>query len=160
MKIIDVRGYSVKVDDDLYVLLKSKKWNIIKRGTYYAADGKSKYMHRLIMGVTDPKIFVDHINHDTLDNQRSNLRLCTHQQNIWNSSPKKKGKSLFVGVNPMYYSERQKRYTKWMARVSINGKPTYLGSFNTEEEAARAYDEKAKVLFGEFCRLNFSDKQQ
>lgn len=157
MKILNVKGYEIKVDDDLYLLLKSKKWHIVHRGTKYVADGYGKYMHRLIMGVTDGNIFVDHIDRDTFNNQRSNLRLCTRTENLYNRNPRGNGKSIYLGVNPQGFSKKRNKITSWMARITVERKPLYLGAFKSEVEAAKAYDEAAKKYRGEFASLNFPD---
>ncbi len=104
-------------------------------------------MHRMIMG--EPKgMFVDHIDGNSQNNRRSNLRICTPAQNLQNQRPKG-GTSRYKGV---YF---HKKDNKWMAKIGFNGKNTYLGLFEDEILAARAYDKKAKELFGEFAYLNF-----
>ena len=108
------------------------------------------YMHVLIMN-PEPGYEVDHINGDTLDNRRCNLRLATSQQNRYNSkkSQHKNATSQYKGV--------QLFKGKWRARIGHNGVRLYLGKFPSEIEAAKAYDEKALELFGAFARLNFPD---
>lgn len=101
------------------------------------------YMHRQILDAP-PGLLVDHVNHDTLDNRRSNLRLCSNQQNQWNRKPFANG---FKGVG------RRKPGGKWCAKINKK----YIGSYATPEEAARAYDHAARKLFGEFAYCNFSD---
>ncbi len=93
----------------------------------------------------------DHINTDSLDNRRANLRLATHSQNSCNSRrDKSKTLSRFRGVS------FSKRKGKWFAAIRINGKKTWLGYFNDEEDAARAYDHAARKYHGEFAMLNFT----
>jgi hypothetical protein len=105
-------------------------------------------MHRELMN--QPKGFlVDHRNTDTLDNRRSNLRLATCSQNQWNRQKIKNTTSRFVGVS--FYKSRK----KWVAYIDAAGKRISLGYFNSEIDAARAYDEAAKKYHGEFARLNF-----
>ena len=87
---------------------------------------------------------VDHINHDTLDNRRSNLRICTHKQNLANRKKHKLATSKYKGVR------RINRKTPWEAEIS--GK--YIGVFKTEKEAALAYNTKAKELFDQYAYLN------
>lgn len=89
---------------------------------------------------------VDHINGNKLDNRKSNLRICTDAENARNSS-KKSGN--FKGVQ--WRSDKH----KFRARIMDNGKEIFIGYFTNEIEAAKAYDTKAKELFGEFARLNF-----
>ena len=105
-------------------------------------------MHRLIMDAPDG-LQVDHINHNGLDNRRANLRCCTQSQNQWNRS-KSKGDftSKFKCVR------RHKRDKKWYVEPTINGKKVWVGSFDSEQEAARAYNQWAIAHCGEFAQLN------
>lgn len=95
-------------------------------------------------------LVVDHINGNTLDNRRSNLRICTFRQNSMNSRPSKNPKksSIYKGVSLL------KKYNTWRAYIVINNKQIHIGIFKTEIQAALAYNEKAKVLFGEFACFN------
>ena len=113
-------------------------------------NGKSKVvtMHREILGAL-PGQYVDHINHDTLDNRRENLRICTNAQNCANRIKSVNTSSQFKGV---YWC---KVMSKWRSR--IGEQPQHIGYFTDEIEAARAYDEAAKELFGEFALLNFPE---
>lgn len=104
-------------------------------------------MHRLVMGVEDPKIQVDHINHETLDNRRSQLRLCTQRQNSFNTRKHSNNTSGFKGVT------QRKDSGKWGAYIRINGRKKTLGAYATPELAARAYAEAAATHHGEFARL-------
>ena len=106
-------------------------------------------LHRYIMKVTDPDILVDHKNKDTLDNRRENLRTCDKSQNAANSGPRS-GK--YKGV---YY---RKDTNKWIAQFTYLGKTKHLGSFNSVENAARAYDKAAFEQHGKFAYLNFPKK--
>jgi hypothetical protein len=136
------------------------KWMAAKKHSgYYARRGiriglrkynkrQAFYMHREIMNTTS-NMQVDHIDHNTLNNQKSNLRICTHQQNQMNRIPW--GSSEFLGV-----SFRKERNC-YSAKIMLNQKSINIGHFKIEEDAARAYDIKAKELFGEFANLNFKD---
>jgi len=144
------------VDDDMFEYLNQWKWYARKGGnTFYAVRNVGKYlnqkkihMHRQIMNAQEGQE-IDHINHNALDNRRTNLRTCTRAQNQHNRKINRNSTSKFKGV----YWNKVRR--KWQARVSLNGKRPYLGSFNNELDAAKAYDKKAKELFGEFANLNF-----
>jgi len=85
---------------------------------------------------------VDHKNGDPLDNRRQNLRLCTHAQNQHNTGLSCVNTSGFKGVS--------KRGKRWKAQIRINGKQTYLGTYDTPEEAGAAYDAAALKVQGEF----------
>ena len=144
------------VDDEDYNRLNKHKWCVMYspglKG-YYAVRGIKNgkptliYMHRIIMGA--PKgMQIDHINHNILDNRKENLRVCTASQNGMNQKCRKNTTSEYKGV---YWHKQNK---KWRTRININGKRIYLGSFKSEIQAAKAYDKKAKILFGEFALLN------
>lgn len=137
------------VDDEDYEWLIQRKW--LFDGRYASRKSGIKiYMHRLIMSA--PKhLTVDHRNGNCLDNRRSNLRLATYSRNSANAK-KRQGSSIYKGVT--FY----KRYSKWRAQICFEYKGISIGYFETEEEAARAYDAKAKELFGEFAYLNFPDQ--
>jgi hypothetical protein len=91
---------------------------------------------------------VDHINHDIADNRLSNLRVCTHQQNLFNRVPNKNARSKYKGVGWHKHSNR------WMAKIGLNGRHIHIGYFDNEYEAALAYNEKAAQLYGEFANPN------
>ena len=140
-------GHTMVSDEDYGWLLSFGWWN---NGNDYAKtslpDGRQVYMHRVIMDAPDG-VTVDHINGDGLDNQRENLRFATQvQQNM--NRPKHRGKSRYKGVYPRHDG------MKWVAQISINNKSRYLGSFGTQESAARAYNVVAFDLHGEFAFLN------
>lgn len=99
---------------------------------------------------------VDHVNRNTLDNRRINLRPCTRSQNCANQKIRSTNTSGFKGVN---LKRRSSGQTKWCARISVNYKRIQLGYFLTAKEAARAYDAAALKHFGEFARLNFPHKK-
>lgn len=108
-------------------------------------------MHRQVVGISpgDPR-FVDHINGNTLDNRRENLRIVSALQNSWNRG-KRKGKSQFKGVSPQRWGSE----IRYGATIRANGKRVFLGWSAYEEGAARRYDEAALEYFGEYARLNF-----
>lgn len=108
-------------------------------------------MHRIIMNLFDRNLFIDHINHNGLDNRKCNLRIVTNRQNHMNSRSFK-GTSKYKGI---YW---HKATTKWCSRIMFMREIIYLGEFNNEEEAAKMYDKKAIELFGNFAKLNFTRK--
>lgn len=155
MKIIPLtKGLFAKVSDEDFEEISRYNWianGSSKSKSYYAKrriGEKIVTMHREILGVHDPKIEIDHINHDTLDNQRHNLRVCTHKQNMGNYRKPITNTSGYKGV--VWESEKR----LWIAQIVINGKQTKIGRFKTKEDAAVAYNRKALEIFGEFALLN------
>lgn len=127
---------------------KKEKYNQYARGMI---KGKEVKMHRYIMGITEPKIHIDHINGNGFDNRKENLRIANNSTNHMNQKVRVDNKSGYKGVR-----EDGKKY---IARIGRNGQKT-IGRFETKEEAAEAYDTAALELFGEFARLNFEEKRQ
>lgn len=110
-------------------------------------EGKSILLHRMV--IKPPRgMSTDHINHDTLDNRRANLRTCTQGQNNMNSRKRRGATSIFKGVSWNTHAR------KWVAQVSINKKNIYLGCFVSETAAAKAYNKEAIKLFGDFAYTN------
>ena len=99
---------------------------------------------------TPEGLYVDHINHNGLDNRKVNLRLATHAENIRNARrPKINKSSKYRGV---CYSKHNK---KWRATILVNHKKKHLGYFRDEKEAGKAYDKAAKLYYKDFAILNF-----
>jgi hypothetical protein len=143
-------GMYAYVDAADYEWLSQWAWGLHNGYAGRYQKGKLVFMHREIMQPPEGKI-VDHQNRNKLDNTRTNLRVCTQQENMRNASKRNGTSSRFRGVS---YS---RRYGKWRARIWFEGKCTDLGLFTDEIKAARAYDRKAVELFGEFARLNFPE---
>lgn len=95
---------------------------------------------------------IDHVDRNTYNNQRNNLRSVTVQESNWNRGVSKRNISGFKGV--CYRSDRTK---KWKAAICKDGKTTNLGSYHSDVEAAKAYDKAARELFGKFAVLNFPE---
>lgn len=160
MKTISLtQGKVAIVDDQDYEWLNQWKWTASKiRGKWYAVRSlgprkNRKYilMHRLVHNVL-PGMVCDHRNGNSLDNRNQNLRSCTQKDNVHNQSAHKDALSKYKGISCDKSSKRRKR---WRARIMSDGREKSLGYFDTELEAAKAYDQKAKELFGEFAKLNF-----
>lgn len=147
------RGCFALLDVEDYDRVCRSKWYAHWTGScYYAAravNGKIVYLHRFLMGAL-PGEHIDHRDRDGLNCCRMNLRRATPHQNNCNRGKGRGASSQFKGVD--------KRVTGWRARIRA-GKQISLGTFATEEAAARAYDAKALELFGEFALLNFEVPQ-
>lgn len=159
------RGQVALVSPEDYAWAQSIEWGIIETssGSFYAKINEyvnrkvlCTYMHREIMkrmghDMTGKR--VDHRNQNSLDNSRSNLRLCTQSGNAANARKRniRNGTSRFKGVQFV----KKSKINPWCAMITKDYKPTYLGVFPTEEAAAGRYDEAARLLHGEFAVLNF-----
>lgn len=140
----------ILVDEEDFI--KISEYNNHYHHTGYAVttrriNGKNKQIriHRLILNANEND-YVDHINHDKLDNRRCNLRICTNSQNQANRLKKRNASSIYKGVRKIPES--------YQAFIKFKGKAFHLGTFNNEIKAAEAYNNKAKELFGEFALLN------
>jgi hypothetical protein len=127
-----------------------KQAGALHKGYVRVRIGDTKYFaHRIIwkMATGDEPPFVDHANGDKADNSLSNLRAATHSQNMCNArrSPSKSG---LRGVAP--------NGRKWAAKVRVNNRQFYVGTFETREQAAAAYDQMAKKMHGQFAVTNES----
>ena len=152
------QGQFALVDDTDYDWLNQWKWCVTGiEEAFYAIrnspkiEGKSHqiFMHRVILGLEyKDGQQGDHTNHNTLDNRRANLRICTQQQNQMNQKLQKNKTSRFKGVC------WDKQHKKWKAGIKVKKELKNLGRFNTEEDAATAYNKAAKKYFGEFAFLN------
>lgn len=145
------KGKSCIIDDEDYELVSSMKWYAKFNGRFYAVNESKNsrvFMHRLIAGVKHAELDVDHINRNTLDNRRANLRIVTRQQNLFNVPKRKNCVSVYKGVC------RDKSGKRWRARISVSGETYHLGVFELETDAARAYNRAAVKHFGEFAFLN------
>lgn len=149
-KISLTKGLFATVDDEDFNYLNQWKWYANKCGSKYRVMRKTGsykllYMHRFILKASQ-NMQVDHINGDSLDNRRSNLRLATNAQN---SANRKTIKSLigYRGVTRNGYN--------YSASITVNRKHIHLGTFSTAIEAAKVYDRNAILNFGEYACLNF-----
>ena len=152
------QGKVALVDDEDFEWLSEYKWCLgIDKNTCYARRSQFQKdkspltirMHREILGLhKGSRGHVDHIDGNGLNNQRSNLRVCTNQQNCWNRSPRKNTTSKYKGVS------WQSRSKMWKATITCKHKAHFLGYYKNEEDAARAYDKIAIRLFGEFAKTN------
>lgn len=169
--ILDIMA--IPLTQGLYALVDGKNFERINKYKWYARKGNSTFyavrnigkwpyqnliwMHRQILKLTKGnRNQVDHRNHCGLDNREYNLRPCTHSQNAQNRKQQNKT-STYKGVSwHRGIVCKDKQYVgKWIVHIKYNQKTVHLGLFNDEIKAAKAYDQKAKELFGEFARTNF-----
>lgn len=149
------KGTFVLVDDELYEPLMEHVWYLQESGDGYAARRVRTpeaivYLHRVVICAPVDRE-VDHVNRNTLDCRRRNLRLTTSSGGNANRGKHDRldARSSFKGVS------QPKDYRKWVALITVNGRTRRLGTFPTEIEAAQAYDVAARLHFGEFADLNF-----
>jgi hypothetical protein len=145
----------VSLIDDIDSDLASLNWHLdgdaryILRGKRCALRLHRVILERIIGRPLTEGEECDHIDGDTLNNLRCNLRLVTHQQNSWNRRKRCDAKySKFKGVS-------KHKNGNWWAYIQTNGVCHHLGTFATEEHAAHAYDHAARNAYGEFAKLNF-----
>ena len=144
------------VDAEDVELVSQYRWRISKidlesQDWSYAITGPRHFsMHRLVLGAPED-LFVDHINHDTLDNRKENLRLATASENLANQRIHSNNTSGFKGVGW--------HRNAWRAYIKHQGRDIHLGRFSDPEEAARVYDAAARYFFGEFAYPNFPDDE-
>lgn len=146
--VILTQGQVALVDDEDYEKVCYYKWQAKWSKctkSWYANNAKLGRMSRHILDVTDPNIEVDHKNHDTLNNQRSNLRKASHQQNGWNRKKRVDNQSGFTGVS--------RSNNLWRVQITMNKKRKNLGYFKSKQAAAFAFELVACVVYGEFANL-------
>jgi hypothetical protein len=160
---LNIKGHTVIIDEEDLPLLKPYSWRV-EPGRHYVRSFVAKTkrspqkhisLHRLILGLHDVGVpHVDHKNRNPLDNRKCNLRTCTVGQNNFNS--RGLGKKKDTGYRGVYY-HTDKRYplnVYIVARIGFQKKNIHLGVFESEIEAAKAYNNAAMKLHGEFAVLN------
>ena len=154
-KIPLTQGKFALIDNEDFERFGHLKWYAAKiKGNFYAVRGKwingkrkQFLLHRLIIG--SPKgMMVDHKNHDTLDDRKNNLRVCTRGQNGWNAKISSSNVSGYKGV---HWVKRDNRFRVYIRK---NGVKNYIGDFRDLIEAAKAYNKAAKKYHGRFAFLN------
>lgn len=152
MRLINLNtgGHAI-IDNEDYSLVSQFKWYLLNKGrTKYVHNQYGQLLHRVVMKCVkgDGKV-VDHKDHDGLNCQKENLRICTHKENQRNVRSHKDSTSKYLGVC------WHKKKKKFEVRVRVEGKNIRLGYFFNETEAAKAYDVAAKKHYGEFANLNY-----
>lgn len=150
---IQINGHSVLIDECDLDVFNKHLWQVrvFKDYPYVCLEGgwrPNHFLHQILMGVRDG-LEIIHRNGKTLDNRRSNLvhvtrSIVQHRKNMPNN------KTGFRGVR---WHRGQQRY---VAQIGFDGKTFHIGSFFSPEDAARAYDDKARELFGDLARLNYA----
>jgi hypothetical protein len=139
------------VDDEDYERTSKIHWSVGGKGSisisHNSSSGRTIQIGRFILNENRSEYQVDHINRNPFDNRKTNLRICTHHQNQMNRGLRSDNKSGFKGVA----FEKGKW---WSARIKYKEKRIFIGFFKEKIEAAKAYNEKAKEIFGEFAWLN------
>lgn len=160
------RNFEVLVDDEDVERVSQYKWHLcgnrihlksnrfyFQRGCYFGKKKTMEALHRFILNLkkNDGK-FVDHIDHNTLDNRKENLRVCTRKENVRNRSLNKNNISTFKGV---YFKKENK---KWCAQIMVDNKNIHLGYFQYPEDGAIAYNIAALKYHGDFAFPNNEQK--
>lgn len=145
IKLSNCEKYAL-VDDDLFEELNKRSWRLDVDG--YVRTGNYDRMHRII-AKTPKGMLTDHINGNKLDNRLENLRNCTNQQNQANRGAPVNNRSGYKGVSQHHAG------ASFRAAITHHNKFIHIGAYPTAEEAARAYDEKAREFWGEYAYQNF-----
>ena len=157
------QGKIALIDDEDYELVSVHKWHAWKTKrsrTYYARSNiRSEngnytviYMHRLITGVVNQSIEIDHDDHDGLNNRRYNLKTANREQNCRNVRKHLGCLSEYKGVS--WHNQSK----SWRARIRIDKRQIHLGLFVLEVEAAKAYNEAACKYFGAYAFINIIEE--
>lgn len=158
-KIALSQGKFALVDAEDFEYLNQWKWyaqwmsstrSFYARRNFNTGSGRTTlHMHRVILGITDTEVQVDHINHNTLDNRKHNLRICAKHENTKNKKKSSNNTSGFKGVT------WDSRRGQWKAKIGYNGKSIHIGYYDDPYAAAKAYDSASNKYHGEFGMTNF-----
>ena len=159
VEILFPNGDSFFIDREDFVKVSAYTWHKGKRGYPIAhtsrkdVDGhKTITLHRYLLGFPQ-NCDIDHIDGNKMNNRRSNLLICSHQQNSFNQKMRNTNTSGYYGVSQMKSCGRYEAY------IHVDGKKKYLGLYKTAEEAAQVRDDAAIIYFGKFAKLNFEHRR-
>lgn len=147
------QGFESLVDASDFDYLSQYSWHYshgYAKSRIKTSEGwKYFYLHRFLLNAAKG-VQIDHINGDSLDNRKCNLRICNNQQNSMNTGLSKNNTSGFKGVS------LERKTNKWWAKLMYNRKVVHIGFYHNKEDAAREYDKAAIEFFGEFALTNES----
>lgn len=151
---LELLGRAKDTYENYFLVSKSKLEYVLRHSWYLGSNGypmtytaRSKTLHKNLLGKQESGFVIDHINRNKLDNRFENLRVITSRENSYNRTKSKNSNNTYKGV--------KKSGNKFSACISKDGVKREIGGFDTEEDAARAYDMMAEELFGEFAGKNF-----
>ena len=157
--------YRIYFSDNSSFLIDREDFDTINKFTWFKGrrgypiahlklEGKklTRPVHKVILSDVGKDMNIDHINRDRMDNRRSNLRVCSHQENMFNQRKRNTNTSGYIGV--AYH----KAANKYESYINLDAKKHYLGLYDTAIEAARVRDEYAKRMYGEYAKLNFESE--
>lgn len=151
--IVDAADYDFLMQWKWFAKPNYKTWYARRSGLLPTGERKTFTLHRVLLDAPE-HLKVDHIDGNGLNNTRANLRLATHQQNLFNRGAGSNSRSGYKGVHWDYHTN------KWIVRVKVSGETFVFGVFDDVIEAARAHDKAAKELHGEFAWLNLGDNNE
>jgi hypothetical protein len=153
---IELLGRGKELENNYFLISTSCLQKVIRHNWYLDTNGypmtytgRSKTLHKNLLGKQEKGYVIDHINRNKLDNRLENLRIITCKENSYNRSKNKSSNNTYKGV--------YKRGNNFVASITKDGIKKEITGFETEEEAAKVYDMMAQELFGEFAGLNFSE---
>jgi hypothetical protein len=145
------------IDSEDWDKIKNYHWSIANCYGFRiisSINGNKVFLSRFIMNCNNENMDVDHVFHDTLDNRKCNLRICTHSDNIKNRKLNCNNKFGFKGVSIDKKLIKNKSYIYYRARIQYNNKEKFLGYFKYPKQAAKAYNKAAIKYYGEFANIN------